>query len=83
MKPKRDLVLIKVDKPKEKTDSGLFIIEEWKTLPQTGEVIAIGPQVKDVRVGMWVLFERYASVILENNERLCQESHVLAELING
>ncbi len=80
MKPKRDIVLIRADKPREKTDSGLFIVEEWKTLPQTGEVLAVGPLVRDVKVGERVLFERYASVILEKDERLCQESHVLAVL---
>lgn len=80
MKPKRDLVLIRADKPQEKTASGLFIVEEWKSLPQTGEVVAIGPLVKDVSVGERVLFERYASVILENDERLCKEDNVLAVL---
>lgn len=80
MKPKRDLVLIRADKPEERTASGLYIVEEWKTLPQTGEVLAIGPLVKNVQVGERVLFERYASVILENDERLCQEANILAVL---
>lgn len=80
MKPKRDIVLIRADKPKEKTASGIFLVEQWKTLPQTGEVIAVGELVKNVDVGDRVLFERYASVILENDERLCQESHILATL---
>jgi chaperonin GroES len=78
MKPTRDIVLIKADQAKEKTASGIFIVEEWKTLPQTGEVLAVGTDVKAVKVGDRVLFERYASVILENDERLCKESHILA-----
>jgi co-chaperonin GroES (HSP10) len=82
LKPLRDIILIRADKPKEKTASGLYVIEEWKTLPATGEVLAVGPLVIDVAVGDHVQFERYASVILENDERLCQESHVLG-VLNG
>jgi chaperonin GroES len=78
MQPTRDIVLIRVEKPKEKTESGLYIKEDWKTLPPVGVVLAVGPLVTDVKRGDKVLFERYASVILENDERLCQESHILA-----
>lgn len=78
--PLRDLVLVKVDPPKEKTDSGLFIKEEWKSLPPTGEVVAIGPWVESVKPGDAIMFDRYASVILEDNMRLCLESHIHATL---
>jgi chaperonin GroES len=81
--PTKDLVLIKADPPKEKTASGLYITEEWKSLPPTGVVLAIGPDVKDVKVGDNVLFERYASVILRDEERLCKENHILARIQNG
>lgn len=81
MNPKRDIILIEADKPREKTDSGLYIVEDWKTLPQTGVVIAIGPDVTDRDlVGRHVVFERYASVIVKDNLRFCNESHILAEI---
>lgn len=80
LNPSADLVLIKVDKRPDQTSSGLYIQEDWKTLPPTGVVLAIGPLVSIVAVGDKVLFERYASVILENDERLCKESHILARI---
>lgn len=80
MKPLRDIVLIQADKPKEKTASGLYIKEEWKTLPPTGTVVAIGHDVGQVSVGDRVVFERYGAIILENDQRLCKESHILAKI---
>lgn len=82
MTPTRDLVLIRADSAPEQTKSGLYIKEEWKSLPPTGEVLAVGPDVKDVTVGDRVVFDRYASVILEKDQRLCLESHILARLDN-
>lgn len=71
--PLRDLLLIKADKPKGETESGLLVSEEWKSLPLTGEVLAIGPEVTAVKVGDRVGFNRYASEVLENDERLINE----------
>lgn len=82
MKPLRNLVLIKVDEVKTKTDSGLYIQEDWKSLPLTGEVMEVGPQVAVVKKGDNVSFERYSSVILPDNQRLCQEGHIFACLRN-
>lgn len=80
IQPTRDLVLIKADEPPEKTTSGLFVVENWKTLPLEGKVIAIGPDVKETKPGDRVMFMRYATVILEDSERLCQEGHIYATL---
>ena len=82
MKPTRDIVLIRADEPRKQTESGLFLNEDWKTLPLNGEVLAVGPLVTNVEVGDRVVFERYASVILENNERLCKSSHIFG-VFNG
>lgn len=82
MKPLRDLVLIKVDEVKSKTETGLFIQEDWKSLPLTGEVVAIGPQVALVKKGDKVSFERFSSVIFPDNQRLCKEGHIFACLRN-
>lgn len=77
--PLRDVVLIKTDKPKAQTATGLYIQEDWKTLPPTGTVIATGPDVQNVKPGDRVLFGRYGTVILEDDLRLCQESHIHAK----
>ena len=81
MKPTRDILLIEADKPKEKTASGILIAEDWKTLPPTGLVKAIGPEVKNKDLlGKRVVFERYSSIKLEGDGRFCQERHILAVL---
>lgn len=78
MKPLYDRVLIQVDKAPDKTKSGLYIQEDWKTLPPVGTVIAVGGDVTSVKEGDRVLFERYAAVILPDDQRMCLESHLLA-----
>lgn len=81
MKPTRDILLVEADKPKEKTASGILISEDWKTLPPTGTVKAVGPEVKNQDLlGKRVVFERYSSIKLEGDDRLCQERHILAVL---
>jgi chaperonin GroES len=77
MKPLRDLVLVKAAEAKKTTDSGFYLSENWKTLPLDGEVLAVGPLVKNVKVGDKIGFARYGTVILPDNERLCKESHIL------
>lgn len=74
--PLRDLVLVKADKPRSESESGLLISEDWKTLPLLGNVISVGPEVNFVKPGDRVVFERYASVVLENDERLCKQAHI-------
>ena len=74
--PLRDLVLIRADERETQTASGILLAEEkWKTLPPTGTVEAVGPEVTIVKVGDHVMFERYGSVILEEKSmRLCKEN---------
>lgn len=84
MQPLTDRVLVEVDPPKEKTASGFYVQEDWKTLPPFGTVKAIGPDVKQVKVGDRIIFERYGAVILpEKNMRMCQESHILGVINEG
>lgn len=83
MKPFKDLVVIEVDPPKEKTASGLYIKEDWKTIPPTGVIKEVGPDVTTVAVGDKVLFERYSSIIIDKTTRMCKESHILARFTDG
>lgn len=82
MTPTGNKVLIKADKQEEKTKSGIYIGETVKQFPPYGTVLAVGPDVQEVKVGDRVMFERYASVILDNDERLCLESHIYG-VLNG
>lgn len=83
MKPLDDKILIKVDKPEEISKSGIYLGESAKQYPPYGTVLAIGDSVENVKVGDRVMFERYASIILDNDERLCQEKHIYGILDDG
>lgn len=84
IQPTKDTVLIEADKPKEKTTTGLYIVEDWKTRPPFGTVLAIGPDVKNRDLlGERVIFERYGAVQLEGQDRLCKESHILGIILHG
>lgn len=79
IEPLGDIVVIEVIPPAKETASGIILTEDWKTLPPKGKVIAIGDGVKNEGlIGKVVVFERYTSVVLEDNLRLCRESNILA-----
>ncbi len=68
-RPLHDRVLIKVLDSEEKTAGGIIIPDTAKEKPQEGEVVAIGPGIKndqgklsplDVRVGDIVLFGKWS-----------------------
>jgi chaperonin GroES len=78
MKPLSDFVLINPDKPKDQTKSGIMIAEDWKTLPPTGKVIAVGPLVKEVKKGDRVVFMRYAVIDAQDGLKVAREGHIIA-----
>jgi len=59
-KPLKDRVFVKYSDEEEKTSGGIYIPETAKEKPQRGEVQAIGSEVKDVKKGDIVLFDRYS-----------------------
>ena len=68
-RPLHDRVLIKVLDSEEKTKGGIIIPDTAKEKPQEGEVVAVGPGVKnedgklvpmDVKMGDIVLFGKWS-----------------------
>lgn len=82
MKLRSNLVLLKVDVPKNQTDDGLFIEEEWKTLPTTGTVITVGEAVTFCKEGDSIEYERFGAIQSSQGEdyRICREDGILAVL---
>lgn len=82
MKLNKSLVLIRVEPPKEKDDSGIFIQEEWITQQPIGVVEAIAPNVEFCKVGDKVWFERYTAIPNpeDRNLKMCREDAVMAVL---
>ncbi len=71
-KPLRDRVFVSYSEEIEKTSGGIYVPDVAKEKPQKGKVQAIGSEVKNVKVGDTILFDKYsgAKVSFENMEYL-------------
>lgn len=83
MKPLHDIVFIKADEPIEATKSGILIKEDWKSLPPTGTVEAVGPEVTLVKAGDRVIFMRYSVVDIGDGLRAAKEKHIMGVIEDG
>lgn len=59
IKPLGKNILVKPDKPIDKTASGLYIPDSAQDTPDTGLVAGVGSLVEDVKVGDRVLYKKY------------------------
>ena len=83
MKPLRNYVLIAPDKTPEATKSGILMVENWKSLPSTATVIAVGPKVADIKPKDRVAVSRYAVIEVDDPDlRLILDKHIMG-IIDG
>ena len=59
-KPLKDRVFVSYTEEMEKTAGGLYIPDSAKEKPQSGKVEAVGDEVKSLKVGDKILFDRYS-----------------------
>lgn len=59
-KPLKDRVFVSYSEETEKSAGGIYIPEAAKEKPQKGKVEAIGGEVKDLKVGDLILFDKYS-----------------------
>jgi chaperonin GroES len=59
-KPLKDRVFVSYSEEMEKTAGGIFIPDAAKEKPQKGKVEAVGGEVKSVKVGDSILFDKYS-----------------------
>ena len=71
-KPLKDRVFVKYSEEAEKTAGGLYIPESAKEKPQKGVIEAVGSEVKEIKVGDVILFDKYSGskINIDNNEYL-------------
>ena len=71
-KPLKDRVFVTYSEEGEKTAGGLYIPDSAKEKPQKGVVEAVGSEVKEIKVGNTILFDKYSGskVNIDNNEYL-------------
>ncbi|GBD98678.1 10 kDa chaperonin 5 [bacterium BMS3Abin07] len=71
-KPLKDRVFVSYSDDVEKTAGGIYVPDTAKEKPQKGKVEAIGPEVKELKIGNMVFFDRYSGskVNIDNTEYL-------------
>ena len=83
-RPFKDRVFVSYTAELEKTAGGLYIPDTAKEKPQSGQVEAIGSEVKSLKVGDKILFDRYSGskINIDNTEYLIvKEEDVLGVLV--
>lgn len=60
IKPLADKIVIKRLAADEKTASGIILPDTAQEKPEQGEVVAVGKDVKEVKVGSTVVFSKYS-----------------------
>jgi chaperonin GroES len=82
-KPLKDRVFVSYTEELEKTAGGLYIPDSAKEKPQSGKVEAVGDDVKSLKVGDKILFDKYSGskIAIDNNDYLIiKEEDVLGIL---
>ncbi|MCI4626922.1 MAG: co-chaperone GroES [Candidatus Magnetoovum sp. WYHC-5] len=59
-KPLKERVFVSYKEEMERTSGGLYVPDTAKEKPQRGKVEAVGSEVKEVKVGDDVLFDKYS-----------------------
>jgi len=81
LKPLKDRVVVSYSEEIEKTAGGIYVPDSAKEKPQQGKVEAVGPEVKELKVGNVVLFDKYSGskVMVDDKEQLIiKEEDILA-----
>ncbi len=74
-KPLGDRILVKTVEESNTTASGIIIPDNAKEKPNRAEVIAIGTDVEDVKVGDTVVYGKYSGteLVLDGNDYIVLE----------
>ena len=84
-KPLKDRVFVRYTEEGEKTAGGLYIPDTAKEKPQKGTVEAVGSEVKEIKVGNTILFDKYSGskVTIDNNEYLIVKEEDILGIVEG
>ncbi|KJR43657.1 molecular chaperone GroES [Candidatus Magnetoovum chiemensis] len=59
-KPLKERVFVSYKEEMEKTAGGLYVPDTAKEKPQRGKVVSVGSEVKELKAGDEVLFDKYS-----------------------
>ncbi|MGO9613815.1 MAG: co-chaperone GroES [Dissulfurispiraceae bacterium] len=69
IKPLKDRVVVRYsEEDMEKTAGGIYVPDVAKEKPQKGSVEAVGVEVKEVKAGNTVLFDKYSGSKIKIND---------------
>lgn len=68
LKPLKDRVFVSYTEETEKTPGGIYVPDTAKEKPQKGKVEAVGSEVKEIKVGDIILFDRYSGSKVRVND---------------
>jgi chaperonin GroES len=71
IKPLKDRVFVSYTEEPEKTPGGLYVPDTAKEKPQQGKVEAVGTEVKEVKAGDTVLFDKYSGSKIKVDDKEC------------
>src|SRR6476659_8046437 len=69
--PLGDRVFVTYTEEMERTTGGIYVPESAKEKPQRGAIQAIGKDVKNVKVGDQILFDKYSGSKLKIEDEDC------------
>jgi chaperonin GroES len=81
LQPLADRLVAKPLEAQEKTTSGFYVPDSAKEKPQMGTVVAVGKEVKEIKVGDHVVYSQYKpdQVKIDGDElMIMKEEDVLA-----
>ncbi len=81
LQPLADRLVAKPLEAQDKTASGFYVPDTAKEKPQMGEVVAVGKEVKEIKVGDHVVYSQYKpdTVKIDGDElMIMKEEDVLA-----
>jgi chaperonin GroES len=84
-KPLKDRVFVSYSEESEKSAGGIYIPDSAKEKPQKGKVESIGLEVKSVKAGDQVLFDKYSGskILLEEKEYLIIKEEDILGIFEG
>lgn len=84
-KPLKDRVFVSYAEEEERTKGGLYVPDTAKEKPQKGKVEAVGSEVKELKVGDAILFDKYSGskVKMEEKEYLIIKEEDVLGVVEG
>ncbi len=84
-KPLKDRVFVRYSEEMERTAGGIYVPDTAKEKPQKGVVEAVGSEVKEVKVGNTILFDKYSGskITIDNTEHLIIKEEDILGIFNG